>query len=153
VTGAKPLQVQVVGNLLGGKLADRHLVRAILATLAALALVLGLMTFALNNQPATVLLVALLGAAGFATVAPMQMWVVSKAEGAGQSLASSFNIGAFNLGNAIGAWLGGLVIEYGPGLALIPLIASIFPVLAIITALAAVRASRGAAASASFDPI
>ena len=153
MTGAKPLQVQVVGNLLGGKLADRHLVRAILATLAALALVLGLMTFALNNQPATVLLVALLGAAGFATVAPMQMWVVSKAEGAGQSLASSFNIGAFNLGNAIGAWLGGLVIEYGPGLALIPLIASIFPVLAIITALAAVRASRGAAASASFDPI
>ncbi|MGH6763733.1 MAG: MFS transporter [Phyllobacterium sp.] len=87
----------VAGNLLGGRLADHNLVGAILGTLAALALVLGLMTFAFNSQLATLIFTGLLGAAGFATVAPLQMWVLSKAEGAGQSLASSFNIGAFNL--------------------------------------------------------
>jgi DHA1 family inner membrane transport protein len=58
-----------------------------------------------------------LGIASFATVAPLQMRVLDKASGAGQNLASSLNIAAFNLGNAIGAWVGGVTIEHGPGLA------------------------------------
>lgn len=127
----------VAGNLLGGRLADRNLVTAILGTLAALGLVLGLLTFALHNQVTAVLFVGLLGAAGFATVAPLQMWVLSKAEGAGQSLASSFNIAAFNLGNATGAWVGGVVIERGPGLGIVPLVAALFPAAAIAVALLA----------------
>ena len=105
----------VVGNLLGGRLADRGLVPTVLGTLLALAAVLGLMTFALHEPIAAVISVGLLGAAAFATVAPLQMWVLEKAGGAGQSLASSFNIAAFNLGNALGAWLGGVVIDHGPG--------------------------------------
>ena len=72
------------------------------------------MTFAFHDQIAAVIFVCLLGAAGFATVAPLQMSVLSRAEGASQSLASSFNIAAFNLGNAIGAWAGGAVIDHGP---------------------------------------
>ena len=68
------------------------------------------------------------------------MWVLSKAEGAGQSLASSFNIGAFNLGNAIGAWAGGVVIDHGPGLAFVPLIAAAFPVAAVLVAVVAANA-------------
>ena len=95
----------------------------------------------------------LLGAAAFATVAPLQMWVLSKAEGAGQSLASSFNIGAFNLGNAIGAWAGGMVIDHGPGLALVPITAALFPLLAIATALIAVRASKGATLAPVCNPV
>ncbi|MFD2238205.1 MFS transporter [Aureimonas populi] len=142
----------VMGNLLGGKLADRNLIRAILGTLTVLAIVLGLMTFTFNNQIAAILFTGLLGAAGFATVAPLQMWVLSKA-GAGQSLASSFNIGAFNLGNAIGAWAGGLVIDHGPGLTFVPLVAALFPLLAIATALFAVRASKRAALTPSCNPI
>ena len=39
-----------------------------------------------------------------------------QAAGAGRNLASSLNIAAFNLGNAMGAWVGGLVIDHGPGL-------------------------------------
>lgn len=132
----------VAGNLLGGKLADRNLIRSILGTLTVLALTLGLMTFALNSQIAAVLFTGLLGAAAFATVAPLQMWVLSKADGAGQSLASSFNIGAFNLGNAIGAWAGGMVIEHGPGLAVVPMTAALFPLLAIATALIAIKAGK-----------
>ncbi|UPJ51509.1 MFS transporter [Bradyrhizobium sp. 200] len=110
----------VVGNLLGGRFADRRLIPALLGSLLTLAAVLLLMTFAAHNQITAVVFVALLGAAAFATVPPLQMWVLEKAVGAGQSLASSFNIAAFNLGNAIGAWLGGLVIDHGPGLGAVP---------------------------------
>jgi len=60
--------------------------------------------------------VAVLGIAAFATVSPLQLRVLEKASGAGQNLASSLNIAAFNLGNALGAWVGGVVIERGPGL-------------------------------------
>jgi hypothetical protein len=48
-----------------------------------------------------------------------------QAGGAGQGLASSLNIAAFNLGNAFGAWLGGAVIAHGPGLAAVPLVAAL----------------------------
>jgi DHA1 family inner membrane transport protein len=142
----------IVGNLLGGRLADRNLIRAIIGTLAALALILALMAFALANQSAALVFTGLLGIAGFATVAPLQMWVLSKAEGASQSLASSFNIGAFNLGNAIGAWAGGMAIDHGPGLAAVPLIAAVFPLLAIPTALGAVRAGKSTTPAPSRDP-
>ncbi|TIQ92124.1 MAG: MFS transporter, partial [Mesorhizobium sp.] len=106
----------IAGNLAGGKFADRWLVPSVLGSLVVLALVLGTMTFALHSRAMAVIYVGLLGAAAFATVAPLQMWVLEKAEGAGQSLASSFNIAAFNLGNAAGAWLGGMIIAHGPGL-------------------------------------
>ncbi|OYX75194.1 MAG: MFS transporter [Rhizobiales bacterium 32-66-11] len=129
----------VVGNLLGGRLADWRLVPTVFATLLALSVVLLLLTFALHSQIAAVAFVGLLGAVAFATVAPLQMWVLEKAQGAGQSLASSFNIAAFNLGNAIGAWLGGLVIDHGPGLGAIPWVAALVPLGAMATAFWAVR--------------
>ncbi len=131
----------VAGNLLGGRLADRSLDGAVLATSAALAATLALMTFALHSQVAAVAFVGLLGAAGFATVAPLQTWVLDKAKGAGRSLASSFNIAAFNLGNALGAWAGGAVIDHGPGLGYVPLVAALFPLAALAVALAAIRAA------------
>ncbi len=141
----------VIGNLVGGRLADHNLIRAIIATLTMLAVVLAAMGFAFNSQIAAVLFTGLLGAAGFATVAPLQMWVLSKAEGAGQSLASSFNIGAFNLGNAIGAWVGSLIIDHGPGLAFVPVLAALFPLLAILTALIAMQAGKNAVLTPSCD--
>jgi DHA1 family inner membrane transport protein len=106
----------LIGNLAGGKLADRKLTPTLIGSLITLTLVLGLMSFAIHDRIASALFVFLLGAAAFATVAPLQMWVLERAEGAGQNLASSFNIAAFNLGNAGGAWLGGVVIDQGPGL-------------------------------------
>jgi len=132
----------VLGNLLGGKLADWRLGPTMIGTLALLAVVLGGMTVALHNPVASVIFVGLLGAAGFATVAPLQMWVLSKAEGAGQSLASSFNIAAFNLGNALGAWVGGMVIEHGPGLSAVPLVAALFPLTAVGVAVIGLRLDR-----------
>ena len=105
----------IAGNVIGGRMADRRLMPALLATLAALAVVLGIMGFALHSKAAAVLSTGLLGAAAFATVSPLQLWVLRRAQG-GEALASSLNIGAFNLGNALGAWLGGMVIDRGPGL-------------------------------------
>ena len=134
----------VVGNLLGGRFADRNLLATIFGTLAALAMVLALMTPGLHSPIFTVVLVGLLGAAGFATVAPLQSWVLSKAVGAGQSLASSFNIAAFNLGNALGAWAGGVVISHGPGLTYVPVLAALFPVGAMLVAFVAIQDRRAA---------
>ena len=106
-----------IGNLLGGRLADRGVMRAVLWTLGVLALVLATMQFAIGAAVPAFVFFAVLGVAAFATVAPLQMRVLEKASGAGQNLASSLNIAAFNLGNAIGAWVGGVTIERGPGLA------------------------------------
>jgi DHA1 family inner membrane transport protein len=133
----------IAGNLLGGRLADRRLVPTLLGTLAALAIVLGLMTFALHSKPAAIAFTGLLGIAAFATVAPLQLRVLEKADGAGQSLASSFNIAAFNLGNAIGAWLGGVVIDHGPGLAAVTWVAALVTVSGLAVALWSVRLDRG----------
>ncbi|MBB6307968.1 MFS transporter [Xanthobacter tagetidis] len=129
----------VVGNLAGGRLADRWLVPTVFGSLAVLSVVLFAMTAGIRNPVSAVIFVGVLGAAAFATVAPLQMWVLEKAKGAGQSLASSFNIAAFNLGNALGAALGGLVIDHGPGLWALTLVAGLVPLLAILTAVAAVR--------------
>jgi DHA1 family inner membrane transport protein len=134
----------VIGNLVGGRFADRWLVPTVLGSLIALIAVLGLMTFATHSQIAVVIFVALLGAVAFATVPPLQMWVLEKADGAGQSLASSFNIAAFNLGNAIGAWLGGAVIDHG-GLASVPWVAALAPLAGLAVALIANRADRAPA--------
>jgi DHA1 family inner membrane transport protein len=125
----------IAGNLIGGKLADRRLMATLLGTLAVLAVVMGLMTFALHNQIAAVLFVGLLGAATFATVAPLQLRVLQKAEGGGQTLASSLNIAAFNLGNALGAWLGGVVIEHGPGLGAVTWMAALVTIAGLLLAL------------------
>ena len=132
----------VVGNLLGGRLADRRLIPTIIGSLVALSAVLLIMTFAIHQPILAIIAVGLFGAAAFATVAPLQMWVLDKAEGAGQGLASSFNIAAFNLGNAIGAWLGGVVIDRGPGLGSVTLIASLVPLAALAVALVAIRLDR-----------
>jgi DHA1 family inner membrane transport protein len=113
----------IIGNLIGGRLTDRAPVGMLLGSLTALAIVLVLMGFAMDNRVTAVIFVALLGAAAFSTVAPLQLRVLHQAQGAGQSMASSLNIAAFNLGNALGAWLGGLVIDHGPGLARLPWVA------------------------------
>ncbi|WP_308365800.1 MULTISPECIES: MFS transporter [unclassified Microbulbifer] len=132
----------IAGNLLGGRLADRWLVPSVIGSLLVLAAVLGLMTFAVHSKIFAVISVGLLGAAAFATVPPLQMWVLSKAEGAGQNLASSFNIAAFNLGNAIGAWLGGAVIDSNLGLHALAWVAALVPLAATVTALWSLRLEK-----------
>jgi len=124
-----------VGNLLGGKLADRAPMAAVFGTLVALAVVLGAMQFTIGTPFTAVVFVALLGVASFATVAPIQLRVLEKASGAGQNLASSLNIAAFNLGNALGAWVGGVVIDHGPGLRALGWVAALITLVGLAIAL------------------
>ncbi|MFY9511207.1 MAG: MFS transporter [Rubrivivax sp.] len=136
----------IFGNIVGGRVADRALQPALLGSLAVLALVLLLMGFVMQQQVLAVLFVGLLGAAGFATVAPLQLRVLQQAQGAGQSLASSLNIAAFNLGNALGAWLGGVVLERGSGFAALPWAAALLTLGGLAVAAASLRLERGSAA-------
>jgi DHA1 family inner membrane transport protein len=106
------------------------------------------MTFTLESKVTAVIFTGLLGAAAFATVAPLQLRLMEAAGGAGQTLASSLNIAAFNLGNAVGAWLGGAVIDHGPGLAAVTWIGALMPAAAVLTALLSQRlAAREAIAN------
>ncbi|PZT69096.1 MFS transporter [Streptomyces sp. SW4] len=104
----------VGGNLVGGRFADRALMPMLYVSLGALAVVLALFTLTAHNKFAAAVTIALIGALGFATVPPLQKRVLDQAHGA-PTLASAVNIGAFNLGNALAAWLGGLVIAAGFG--------------------------------------
>ncbi|HVH23141.1 MAG TPA: MFS transporter [Pseudonocardia sp.] len=104
----------LIGNVVGGRFADRFLDRSLLVILAALVLVLAAFALAAPNPIATAVLILLMGGFGFATVPGLQTRVMSYAAQA-PSLASAGNIAAFNLGNALGAWLGGVTISAGLG--------------------------------------
>ncbi|MEV7420462.1 MFS transporter [Streptomyces sp. NPDC089919] len=104
----------VAGNLIGGRFADRALMPMLYVSLGALSVVLALFTVTAHHKAAAAVTLVLIGALGFATVPPLQKRVLDQAAGA-PTLASAMNIGAFNLGNALAAWLGGLVITAGHG--------------------------------------
>ncbi|MGA5582660.1 MFS transporter [Streptomyces thermodiastaticus] len=103
-----------LGNLLGGTFADRALMPMLFTALGALALALLLFTVTAHDKVPAAITLSLIGALGFATVPPLQKWVLDQASAA-PTLASAANIGAFNLGNALAAWLGGVVIDAGLG--------------------------------------
>nr|WP_047573647.1 MFS transporter [Methylobacterium sp. ZNC0032] len=135
----------VVGNLLGGRWADRRLAPALIGSIALLTVAMFASGLAFHSQVGAVVAAFVLGAAAFATVAPLQMWVLQQAGGAGQGLASSLNIAAFNLGNAFGAWLGGAVITQGLGYGAIAPVAAVVPLAALGLAVLAVSLERRAA--------
>ena len=104
-----------LGNWLGGKFADKSVDRTLLITLAGLSFILTAFAWLMPYPIPTSLLIFLWGMASFALVPPLQVRVMKAASDA-PNLASAVNIGAFNLGNAIGAALGGGVIAVGFGL-------------------------------------
>jgi DHA1 family inner membrane transport protein len=113
----------ILGNIVGGKLSDKKLMATLVGSLLALTLVLLAFGFLSTNQVGVVVLVFLIGFAGFATVPPLQMRVLESAKEA-PNLASALNIAAFNVGNALGAWAGGVMIDRGSGLSGVPWVAA-----------------------------
>ncbi|CAN7281452.1 MFS transporter [Bosea sp. LjRoot9] len=108
-----------IGNGLGGKLADWSLNGATRIFLGALALIMLALPFVLSSHVGAAIGLVVWGAAAFAIVPPVQMRVMQAASEA-PGLASSINVGAFNLGNALGAAVGGAVISLGLGYAAVP---------------------------------
>ena len=119
-----------VGNLLGGRLADRNLLRTLVGGFAGLIAVLVVLFFASRSIVPTLPLLILWGGLAFALVSPLQIWVVDAATDA-PNLASTLNQGAFNLGNATGAWLGGVALTAGASYQQLPLLGALVAAIAL----------------------
>ncbi|KAF0962334.1 MFS transporter [Rhodococcus sp. T7] len=103
-----------VGNVLGGRAADKALTRTLTTVLAVLTVVLVVFALTAGSKPMTIVALFLMGLFGFATVPGLQMRIMNYAAQA-PTMASGANIAAFNVGNALGAWLGGITIAAGLG--------------------------------------
>lgn len=104
----------VGGNLVSGRFTDRAMMPMLFVSMTGLALSLAAFNFTAHNKIAAIVTIALIGIFGFATVPPLQKRVMDQAAAA-PTLASAGNIAAFNFGNALAAWLGGIVISAGLG--------------------------------------
>ncbi|MBB6487093.1 Cmx/CmrA family chloramphenicol efflux MFS transporter [Rhizobium lusitanum] len=105
-----------VGSYIGGRFADRHLSLNLYVGLLALALVVGLFPIAVALKSTTVAIVLMFGVAAFAINPALQTQVMRVAADA-PTVSSTINISAFNIGNTLGPWLGGIAISAGYGYA------------------------------------
>lgn len=130
-----------VGNIIGGKLADRRLGATLVGVFAAMAVVSTALSWTAVAVVPTEITLFLWATAAFAAVPALQINVVTFGKSA-PNLVSTLNISAFNVGNALGAWIGGAVIAGGLGLTSVPLAAAVLAVLALIVTLITFRQTR-----------
>ncbi|WP_434732835.1 MFS transporter [Rhizobium sp. YTUHZ044] len=136
-----------VGNLIGGKLADWRLGVTLAGVFAAVAVTS--IAFSYTSRffiPAEITLF-LWATASFAAVPALQVGVVGFGKDA-PNLVSTINIGAFNTGNALGAWAGGLVIDAGFDLTRVPLAAALMALIGLGATALTYLSARGRAALA-----
>jgi DHA1 family inner membrane transport protein len=129
------------GGLLGGRLADRHSARTIVLTFAALAVILAVLRLVSFSGIMAVCVLLVWGVAVFTMVSPLQTRVIDYARDA-PNLASTINQGAFNLGNAAGAWVGGAALGVGVSYLDLPLVGALMAVLGLAVALWTFRLER-----------
>ncbi|WP_082305267.1 MFS transporter [Leucobacter japonicus] len=134
----------VVGNWAGGRLADRSIDGSLIGFIAALTVVLVLFGLLASSPTATIAILVLMGGFGFGTVPGLQSRVMQYAGGA-PTLASGANIGAFNVGNALGAWAGGVGITLGFGYTSPIWIGAALTAIALVVIIAAAAAARRSA--------
>ncbi|KPH08796.1 MFS transporter [Rhizobium acidisoli] len=136
-----------IGNLIGGKLADWRLGATLAGVFAAIAVTS--IAFSYTSRffiPAEIMLF-LWALASFAAVPALQVGVVGFGKDA-PNLVSTINIGAFNTGNALGAWVGGLVIDAGFDLTRVPLAAALMALIGLGATALTYLSARGRAALA-----
>lgn len=104
----------VTGNLAGGVIADRDLDRGLVGTTVFMIAVLALFSVAAHNPVTALVGLFLVGTTGAALVPGLQARLMAVA-GRGQTLAAALNHSALNVANALGAWIGGVVIAAGFG--------------------------------------
>jgi DHA1 family inner membrane transport protein len=136
-----------LGNLLGGKLADWKPMPVIVGGIVLLILIFLSMPYFETRVIPAVVMVFVWGAVHFAAGAPLQARIVDQAKGA-PNLASTLNQGAFNLGNALGASLGGIMLTEGIGYRYLSLGSAAVASIALVVALVAQRVEKREAGSA-----
>ena len=132
-----------IGNGLGGRLADWSLDGSTKLFLGALAVIMVALPFVLTSHVGALIGMLVWGAATFAIVPPVQIRVMHAAADA-PGLASSVNVGAFNLGNALGAAAGGAVISAGWGYTAVPLAGAVLAAMGLVLVFAGRAANRRA---------
>ncbi|MBU9380108.1 MFS transporter [Burkholderia gladioli] len=127
-----------IGNVAGGRLADRSLDGSLIAFLLLLIVVMLAFPMLAATHVGAALALLVWGIATFAVVPPLQMRVMRAASEA-PGLASSVNVGAFNLGNALGAAAGGAAISSGLGYSAVPMVGAGIAVLGLLLVLSQLR--------------
>ncbi|WP_296100786.1 MFS transporter [uncultured Agrobacterium sp.] len=133
------------GNLAGGRIADRDPVKALGWLFGLQALVLALFTFTATSAPAALLTLVALGFLSFANVPGLQLYVVQLAKRFRPNaidVASALNIAAFNLGIAVGAWIGGMVVASPFGLGATPWVGAMLVSSALVLTLISASLDR-----------
>jgi DHA1 family inner membrane transport protein len=100
----------VLGNIFGGKMADKHVFYSMISLLALLAVVLFTFTYSVYYQIPAVISLFANGFVGFSLISPLMKYTISKASDA-PALASACNISAFGVGIALGVFLSGIAIN------------------------------------------
>jgi MFS transporter, DHA1 family, inner membrane transport protein len=146
--GATPREVSLVlvlfglsltvGNWIGGQFANRSTDRTLIVTFILIAAALSLLAASMTSLTIATAAIAIWGAAAFASTSPLQLRVMKAAVGA-PNLASTVNIAAFNVGNALGAAIGSVVIALGLGLPVLCLVGAGFAVIGLIVVLSVPR--------------
>ncbi|TXM67305.1 MFS transporter [Methylobacterium sp. WL120] len=139
------------GNLIGGRLADGNLTATVIGSFLGLIAVLTLLAGVARFEFAMLAALVVWSGLAFALVSPLQIWVVEAASDA-PNLASTLNQGAFNLGNATGAWLGGVALTAGVGYGQLPLIAAAVSTLGLGLALSAMSGPTRSVLPAPIHP-
>jgi DHA1 family inner membrane transport protein len=127
----------VIGNVLGGRAADRRLVATVITVLSLLTGLLAVFFLTVHGQLPAAVTLFLLGLIGFATVPGLTALVLSAAGGgAANTMAASAAVAAFNVGNATGAYLASRVIGGGHGYPAITLAGAAMAAIAVLVAIA-----------------
>ncbi|WP_437611300.1 MFS transporter [Erwinia sp. V71] len=130
-----------VGNIIGGKLADWRVSFSLILSFTLIAITSLLFSWTSHGLLLAEITLFIWAMATFATVPGLQINVVRHGKDA-PNLVSTLNISAFNVGNALGAWVGGAVIDGGYGLTAVPVAAAVLAVIGLVICLITFRGSR-----------
>lgn len=129
------------GNILGGRLADWKVSFSLILCFSLIALFSLLFSWSSHSLWLAEITLFLWAMATFAMVPALQINVVRHGKEA-PNLVSTLNISAFNLGNALGAWVGGAVIGAGYGLTAVPISAALLALIGLLVCLYTFRRAR-----------
>jgi MFS transporter, DHA1 family, arabinose polymer utilization protein len=137
----------VVGNFLGGKIGDMlSPAKACGMILVGIALCLLTVRLVANNQVLALIMTFVTGAVTFSLSTPIQLLMIRSAKGA-EMLAASVTHAAFNIGNALGAYFGGLVIAAGFGYTAPQLVGVIMALSGVVVVMFLLRRQNSVVAS------